>query len=115
MWRGLIHGSTRKLREVLSGRFAATASDWLVAIMFWAVTGPIFHYFDTWQLIMSTGTTIVTLLMVILIANSRNRDARAFIARLISPDLRLMVTCNCRATSFFCNSAIQEYGWTTLA
>ncbi len=42
-----------------------------------ALTGPIFHYSDTWQLIINTGTTIVTFLMVFLIQNTQNRDARA--------------------------------------
>ena len=43
----------------------------------WAITGPIFHYSDTWQLVINTGTTIVTFLMVFLIQNTQNRDARA--------------------------------------
>jgi low affinity Fe/Cu permease len=48
----------------------------------WAVTGPIFHYSDTWQLIINTGTTIVTFLMVFLIQNAQNRDAAAMQAKL---------------------------------
>jgi low affinity Fe/Cu permease len=43
----------------------------------WAVTGPIFGFSDTWQLVINTGTTIVTFLMVFLIQNTQNRDARA--------------------------------------
>jgi low affinity Fe/Cu permease len=43
----------------------------------WALIGPIFHYSDTWQLVINTGTTIVTFLMVFLIQNTQNRDARA--------------------------------------
>ena len=46
-------------------------------IILWAVTGPAFHYSDSWQLIVNTGTTIVTFLMVFLIQNTQNRDARA--------------------------------------
>ena len=46
-------------------------------IVVWAVTGPLFHYSDTWQLVINTGTTIVTFLMVFLIQNTQNRDARA--------------------------------------
>ena len=46
-------------------------------VMAWAVTGPLFHYTDTWQLVINTGTTIVTFLMVFLIQNSQNRDERA--------------------------------------
>jgi len=43
-------------------------------ILIWIVTGPVFHYSDTWQLIINTGTTIVTFLMVFLIQNTQNRD-----------------------------------------
>src|SRR5512132_2062884 len=46
-------------------------------ILAWAVTGPIFHYSDTWQLFINTGTTIVTFLMVFLIQNTQNRDSTA--------------------------------------
>jgi len=51
-------------------------------ILVWAVTGPLFQYSDTWQLIINTGTTIVTFLMVFLIQNSQNRDAAAMQAKL---------------------------------
>ena len=47
-------------------------------IVVWAVTGPLFGYSDTWQLVINTGTTIVTFLMVFLIQNSQNRDSLAF-------------------------------------
>jgi len=46
-------------------------------ILVWLVTGPTFHFSDTWQLIINTGTTIVTFLMVFLIQNTQNRDAKA--------------------------------------
>jgi low affinity Fe/Cu permease len=46
-------------------------------ILVWAVTGPLFHYSDTWQLVINTGTTIITFLMVFLIQNTQNRDAKA--------------------------------------
>ena len=46
-------------------------------IVVWAVTGPIFKYSDTWQLVINTGTTIVTFLMVFLIQNTQNRDSHA--------------------------------------
>ena len=52
--------------------FVATS---VVAI--WALTGPLFHFSDTWQLVINTGTTIVTFLMVFLIQNTQNRDAHA--------------------------------------
>ena len=51
-------------------------------IMVWAVTGPIFGFSDTWQLIINTGTTIVTFLMVFLIQNTQNRDAQAMQVKL---------------------------------
>ena len=46
-------------------------------ILVWAVTGPLFHYSDTWQLVINTGTTVVTFLMVFLIQNTQNRDSHA--------------------------------------
>jgi low affinity Fe/Cu permease len=49
----------------------------LVVIVAWAITGPAFRYSDTWQLVINTGTTIVTFLMVFLIQNTQNRDSRA--------------------------------------
>jgi low affinity Fe/Cu permease len=49
----------------------------LLIIVVWASTGPLFHFSDTWQLIINTGTTIVTFLMVFLIQNTQNRDAKA--------------------------------------
>jgi low affinity Fe/Cu permease len=52
--------------------FVATA-----VIVVWAVTGPIFGFSDTWQLVINTGTTIVTFLMVFVIQNSQNRDSKA--------------------------------------
>ncbi|HMJ90994.1 MAG TPA: low affinity iron permease family protein [Candidatus Acidoferrum sp.] len=48
-----------------------------LAILVWACTGPLFHYSNTWQLVINTGTTIVTFLMVFLIQNTQNRDTRA--------------------------------------
>jgi low affinity Fe/Cu permease len=51
-------------------------------IIVWAATGPLFHYSDTWQLVINTGTTIVTFLMVFLIQNSQNRDGAAMQAKL---------------------------------
>lgn len=57
-------------------------SPWAFVIAFtivlvWGVTGPMFHYSDTWQLVINTGTTIVTFLMVFLIQNTQNRDMKA--------------------------------------
>ncbi len=69
------------------GKFAAAASGWLgskwafvgaiVIIAVWASIGPLFHYSDTWQLVINTGTTIITFVMVFIIQNTQNRDARA--------------------------------------
>lgn len=54
----------------------------LIVIVVWGVSGPIFHYSDTWQLIINTGTTIVTFLMVFLIQNAQNRDSAAIQVKL---------------------------------
>jgi low affinity Fe/Cu permease len=51
-------------------------------VVVWAITGPVFHWSDTWQLVINTGTTIVTFLMVFLIQNAQNRDASAIQAKL---------------------------------
>ena len=68
-------------------RLAKAAARWcgrpkvfvlaVAVIVAWVVTGPVFHYSDTWQLVINTGTTIVTFLMVFLIQNTQNRDAEA--------------------------------------
>jgi low affinity Fe/Cu permease len=54
----------------------------LVIVIVWGATGPMFHYSDTWQLVINTGTTIVTFLMVFLIQNSQNRDSAAIQVKL---------------------------------
>ena len=69
------------------GHFSAQASAWVgskwaflaavLVIVGWACTGPLFHYSYTWQLFINTGTTIVTFIMVFLIQNTQNRDAKA--------------------------------------
>lgn len=56
---------------------ALTFSLAFAVIVVWAVSGPFFNYSDTWQLVINTGTTIVTFLMVFLIQNTQNRDASA--------------------------------------
>ena len=68
-------------------RFACATADamgspWmfffaLVVVVVWAVSGPMFAYSDSWQLVINTGTTILTFLMVFLIQNTQNRDAKA--------------------------------------
>ena len=54
----------------------------IVLVAAWAATGPIFHYSDTWQLVINTSTTIITFLMVFLIQNTQNRDGAAIQAKL---------------------------------
>ena len=54
----------------------------LAVVLLWAVTGPLFHFDQTWQLVINTGTTIVTFLMVFLIQNTQNRDAAAMHAKI---------------------------------
>ena len=69
------------------GRFAALASGWLgstwaflaagLVVALWAATGPVFHFSDKWAMVIGTGTSVATFLMVFLIQNTQNRDARA--------------------------------------
>jgi low affinity Fe/Cu permease len=69
----------RKFAQNVS-HMAGTAWAFMLAvtlIVVWAITGPLFHYSDTWQLVINTGTTIITFLMVFLIQNTQNRDAKA--------------------------------------
>ena len=73
-------------------RFAKAASHFcgrpkvfvlaVLVIVAWIITGPIFHFSDTWQLVINTGTTIVTFLMVFLIQNTQNRDTEAIQVKL---------------------------------
>src|SRR5262245_36277806 len=68
-------------------RFARASARWtgrpwafgvaVCTIVVWGLTGPIFHFSDTWQLVINTATTIVTFLMVFLIQNTQNRDSEA--------------------------------------
>jgi low affinity Fe/Cu permease len=60
----------------------ATFSLAVLVIVVWVITGPLFHFSDTWQLVINTGTTIVTFLMVFLIQNAQNRDTEAIQVKL---------------------------------
>ncbi|EJK81936.1 low affinity iron permease family protein [Rhizobium sp. AP16] len=72
--------------------FAATVSEWagkpvifilaLLSVIVWGLTGPIFDFSETWQLVINTGTTIITFLMVFLLQNAQTRDTRAIQAKL---------------------------------
>jgi low affinity Fe/Cu permease len=62
--------------STLSGR-PITFGLALLAVLVWALTGPLFHYSDTWQLVINTSTTIITFLMVFVIQNTQNRDTAA--------------------------------------
>jgi low affinity Fe/Cu permease len=75
-------GPVRHFSTFASGASQVLGSAWcflgaIVIILVWAATGPLFHFSDTWQLIINTGTTVVTFLMVFLIQNTQNRDAKA--------------------------------------
>lgn len=77
----------RKARIGMLEKAAKYAADWtgssvallmaFLTILVWGITGPYFQYSDTWQLVINTGTTIVTFLMVFLIQRSQNKDTRA--------------------------------------
>ncbi|WP_046376035.1 low affinity iron permease family protein [Spirosoma radiotolerans] len=76
------HSFTRFFEKFASKATQATGSSTafllaLVTIVIWVVTGPIFGYSDTWQLVINTGTTIITFLMVFLIQKSQNKDSLA--------------------------------------
>ena len=69
----------RKLAH-LTSRVVGSSWSFVIAlsvVVVWATSGPLFHFSDTWQLVITTGTTIVTFLMVFLIQNTQNRDAQA--------------------------------------
>jgi low affinity Fe/Cu permease len=80
-----------RLRHIFS-RFATRVSEWtgkplvfilaLLSVVIWGITGPIFEYSENWQLVINTGTTIITFLMVFLLQNSQTRDTRAIQAKL---------------------------------
>jgi low affinity Fe/Cu permease len=82
------YGRMRKLFNNIATFISVAAGQPLtfilavVIILLWGVTGPLFHFSDTWQLVVNTGTTIVTFLMVFLIQNSQNRDGAAMQAKL---------------------------------
>src|SRR3954466_13955742 len=66
----------------------------LCVVIVWALTGPIFHYSDTWQLVINTGTTIITFLMVFIIQQSQNKDTMA-----VQLKLNELIACNEKASN----------------
>lgn len=68
------HAASR-LSEVLGSAWSFLVA--VLVIVMWAVSGPLFGYSDTWQLVINTGTTVVTFLMVFVIQNTQNRDSKA--------------------------------------
>ena len=69
---GVAHAAGKPLTFALS----------VMVILVWAISGPVFHFSDTWQLVINTGTTIITFLMVFLIQTTQNRDGAAIQAKL---------------------------------
>ena len=68
-----------------AARFCGRPRTFVLAVLViatWIITGPIFHFSDTWQLVINTGTTIITFLMVFLIQNTQNRDTEAIQVKL---------------------------------
>ena len=73
--QGSFHSFAGRASRVVGSKWAFTSATLLIAG--WAMLGPVFHYSDSWQLVVNTATTIVTFLIVFLIQNTQNRDARA--------------------------------------
>ena len=81
--RGPLGHGLERLSSIVT-RWAGSSSAFGVAggvILVWIVTGPLFHYSETWQLVINTGTTVVTFLMVFLIQRSQNKESPAVHAR----------------------------------
>lgn len=71
--------SFHRISQIISTKLGSPTAFLMAALLIvvWATTGPLFHFSDTWQLVINTTTTIVTFLMVFAIQNTQNRDARA--------------------------------------
>ncbi len=76
MTKSIEYSALAKIASRISGR-PITFYIALVVIFTWLITGPLFHYSDTWQLVINTATTIITFVMVFLIQNTQNRDTEA--------------------------------------
>ena len=75
MLKEAFHKVARRVSNAIGTPLAFVLA--LLAVIAWAVTGPLFHYSDTWQLVINTATTVVTFLVVFLIQNTQNHDSRA--------------------------------------
>jgi low affinity Fe/Cu permease len=73
--RGLFRFCSQWFSQAMGSPWAFAVA--ILAILVWGITGPAFHFSDTWQLVINTATTIVTFLMVFLIQNTQNRDTKA--------------------------------------
>jgi low affinity Fe/Cu permease len=73
--KSLFYKLARKTSEAVGSPIASMLA--LSVVIIWAITGPLFKFSDTWQLVINTGTTVVTFLMVFLIQNSQNYDSKA--------------------------------------
>jgi low affinity Fe/Cu permease len=97
--KGSHNGFKAKFEKAAVGVTKATGSSTafllsVTVILVWAITGPLFHFSDTWQLVINTGTTIVTFLMVFLIQQSQNKDSLA-----IQLKLNELIACEERASN----------------
>ncbi len=90
----------KKLFDVFSSKVTAAAGSPLafisafLIIIGWAITGPLFHFSDTWQLVINTGTTIITFLMVFVIQQTQNKDTKALHLK-----LNELIACNNHASN----------------
>jgi low affinity Fe/Cu permease len=87
----LFHRFSQRVSNIVGSPWAFALA--ILIILIWGVTGPFFGYSNTWQLIINTGTTIITFLMVFLIQNTQNRDAKVIHLKL---DELIFVTVNAR-------------------
>jgi low affinity Fe/Cu permease len=74
-------------RKIAHRASSAMGSAWafvgaVLICLVWAASGPVFHYSETWQLVINTGTTIATFLMIFLVQNAQNRDSKAMLLKL---------------------------------
>ena len=73
--QNLFHKVAQKTSDIVGSSWAFVSA--IIIVLIWAVSGPAFGYSDTWQLVINTGTTILTFLIVFLVQNTQNRDAKA--------------------------------------